>query len=82
MIWLLAHPLTPVTRQQVVSLSQSSCVSLVELTDGKGGGRVGEEPNHRIARMPGPLCNIQYSLSRRMIGQTRDFAGGRVLGKG
>ncbi len=59
----------PVTRQHVVSLSQSSYVSLVELTDGRGGGRVGEEPNHTIARMPGPLCNIQYSPSRRMIGK-------------
>jgi hypothetical protein len=50
-------PLSPVTRQQVVSLSQSSCVPPVELTDGRGCGRVGEESNH-IARMPGPLCNI------------------------
>jgi hypothetical protein len=52
------------------------------LLTGEGGGRVGEEPNHTIARMPGPLCNIQYSLSRRMIGQTRDFSGGRMLGEG
>jgi len=28
----------PFSLQQVFSLSQSSCVSLVELTDGKGGG--------------------------------------------
>jgi hypothetical protein len=39
MIWLLPHPLSC---QQVVCLSQSSCVSLVELTDrrevGVGGG--------------------------------------------
>jgi hypothetical protein len=30
-------PLPPLFRQQVVSLSQSSCVSSVELTDGRGG---------------------------------------------
>jgi hypothetical protein len=39
MIWLLAQPLL-LSREQVVSLSQSSSVSLVELTDGKGGGEV------------------------------------------
>ncbi len=35
MIWLLFHP--SISRQQVASLSQSSWVLLVELTDGKGG---------------------------------------------
>jgi hypothetical protein len=44
MIWLLPHPLR-LSLQQVVSLSQSSCVSLVKLTEGKGGG-VGEAPNN------------------------------------
>ncbi len=34
MIRLLTHPLPPLSREQVVSLSQSSCVSPVELTDG------------------------------------------------
>jgi hypothetical protein len=29
----------PPPRQQLVSLSQSSCVSLVNLNDGRGGGR-------------------------------------------
>jgi hypothetical protein len=35
------HPTPPLSLQQVVSLSLSSCVSLVELTvtDGKGGER-------------------------------------------
>jgi hypothetical protein len=37
MIRLLPH-LSTLSRQQVVSLSQSSCVSSVELTDGRGGG--------------------------------------------
>jgi hypothetical protein len=56
---LLAHPLNLLSRQQVVSLSQSSCVSTpVELTDGRGGEGVGEEQNHTIARKPGPLYII------------------------
>jgi hypothetical protein len=33
------HP--PLSRQQVISLYQSSCVSPVQLTDGRGGGRGG-----------------------------------------
>jgi hypothetical protein len=41
-----------------LSLSQSSCVSPVELADGRAGGGVGLEPNHMTARKPGP----QYSL--------------------
>ncbi len=50
---LLANPL-PLSRQQDVSLSQSSCVSPLELTGGRGGGG-GEEPNHTTVRKPGPL---------------------------
>ncbi len=38
MVLLLPDPLS---RQQVVSLSQSSFVSPVELSDGRGGGRGG-----------------------------------------
>jgi hypothetical protein len=38
MIWLLAHILHPLSHEQVVSLSHSSCESPVELTDGRGGG--------------------------------------------
>ncbi len=48
-------PLPVLSRQQVVSLSQSSRVSPVELTDGRGGQGLDEEPNHATARMPGPL---------------------------
>jgi hypothetical protein len=40
MIWLLLHTL-PLSRQQVVSPSQSSYVSLVKLTDCRGGGEGG-----------------------------------------
>ncbi len=36
-VWLGSSP-TASRRQQVVSLSQSPCVSPVELTDGRGGG--------------------------------------------
>ncbi len=55
----LSHPipLPPFSRQQFVSLFQSSCaVAPVELTDGRVGGEgVGEEPNHTMARKPGSL---------------------------
>jgi hypothetical protein len=38
-IWLHAHPLPSLSRQQVASLIfRSSYVSPVELTDGRGGG--------------------------------------------
>jgi hypothetical protein len=30
------------------------CATGVELTDGRGGKGVGEEPNHKTARKPGP----------------------------
>jgi hypothetical protein len=50
----------PLSRQKFVSHSQSSCVSLVELTDWRGwggGGGLGEgkKPNHTTARKPGTL---------------------------
>jgi hypothetical protein len=58
--------LTPLFRQQVVSLSQSSCVFPVKLTDfQRGGVGVGEEPNH-TTRKRGPLKIIQCSLNSSM----------------
>jgi hypothetical protein len=39
-----AHPLSPSSRRQLVSLSQSSCVKLTE----RRGGGVGVEPNHSL----------------------------------
>ncbi len=48
----LGRSIRSLFRQQVVSLSQSSYVSLVELTDG---GSLGEKPNHKFARKPSPL---------------------------
>jgi hypothetical protein len=56
--YLLRHPLSsPLSRHQVVSLSQPFCVSLVELIIVGSGGEEGfeEEPNQTIARKPGPL---------------------------
>jgi hypothetical protein len=55
MIRLLAHSL-PHSRQQLVSLSQSSYVSPVELTD----WGVGEQPNHTTVRKAWPSLN--YSI--------------------
>ena len=52
-VWFGTPPLP--SRQHVVSLSQTSCVSPVELTDGMGGGGGRKEPNHMTARKPGPL---------------------------
>ncbi len=50
--------------RQIVSLSQSSIVSLVQLTGGRGGGG-GVEPNHATARKLGPLWIIQSSMVYR-----------------
>jgi hypothetical protein len=44
--------LPPLSHQQVVSLSLSFCVSPAELTDGRRGEGVGEEPNHTTAKKP------------------------------
>ncbi len=49
-IRLHAHPLPLLSREQIVSLSQSSCGS--HLTDGRGGG---VEPNFTTTRKPGSL---------------------------
>jgi hypothetical protein len=56
--WLLLHPFPPhLYRQQVVPLSQSSCVSPVELAHGRGGGgsRRGAKSYATTPRKPGPL---------------------------
>jgi hypothetical protein len=55
-IRLLIHPLPlPLSSQQLVSLSQSSCVSI--LLTGEGG----KKPNHTTPRKPGTLLK-KYSL--------------------
>ncbi len=56
-------PPPPPCRQQVISHSQSSCVSPVELTDGRGGGGVREELNHATTRKPRTsLLNINVPV--------------------
>ncbi len=57
---LAMHPLSSLSLQQVVSLSQSSLCRRSSLLSGD----VGEEPNHTTARKPDPLQIIQYSLLR------------------
>jgi hypothetical protein len=53
----------PTSNVSLVSFSQSSCVSPVQFTDGRGGEVVGEQPNHMSAAgKPGLLYSIQYSL--------------------
>ncbi len=62
-VWFGSSPIpyTPLFRQQVVSLSQSSCMSPGEDTKGSGGG-VGEEPNHTTARNP-----VSQGLQRDVV---------------
>ncbi len=54
------HPLSPLSRQQVLSLCQSSCVVPVELADRRVGG--GGLQDLTGAGKPGPLQIFQYSL--------------------
>jgi hypothetical protein len=61
MIWLLSHPRPP-PRKHVVSLSHSSSVSLVELTDGRRGRELGEESNHTTSKKSG--CSYLPVLSK------------------
>ncbi len=60
MFGLLLQPLPSPSCQQVISLS--SCVSPVELTDGRVGKGVVEELNHTTRREPVHPWIIQYSL--------------------
>jgi hypothetical protein len=50
-------PPSPLSRQQVASLSYLSVCRPVELTDGRGGG--GAKPN---ARKPSPLPSTNHSI--------------------
>jgi hypothetical protein len=67
MMWLLSQPLHP-PPPQVISLSQSSRVTPVEITYGEGEG-VGEEPNHIKARKTSPLQIIQSALGWALLGK-------------
>jgi hypothetical protein len=64
MIRLLPPPLHTIYHQQDISLSQSSCASAVELTDGGWGG--GGEQNQMTARKPCPLQIINIFLLHSM----------------
>ncbi len=48
-------PPSPLSRVQAVSLSRSSWVSPVEITDGRRREGLGEELNHSTVRKTGPL---------------------------
>jgi len=54
----------PLPRQQIVSLSQSSCVSPVQLTDGRGGGRGAEiiRPQESLV-----LYSINHNARQKLI---------------
>jgi hypothetical protein len=84
MIWLLLRPLPPLSRQQLVSLSQSSCVPSVKLIDGReGGDGVGEEPYHTTASKPWPSINhsilsgLQFLAPSSSWARVRDVRGQR-----
>jgi hypothetical protein len=51
------HPPPPLFHQQVVPLSQSSCVSPVEITDGREGGRGAKSS---VREKAWPSINYQY----------------------
>jgi hypothetical protein len=55
-------PTLPFSRQQVVSLSLSSCVSPFELIDGRGEG-LGAEPNH----MTGSWSSTNHSILSAVV---------------
>jgi len=58
---LLPHPLDPFPLASCLSFSVFLCVSSVEITEGRGEGGGGQEPNNTV-RKPGPLLIIQCSL--------------------
>jgi hypothetical protein len=62
----LSYDLTPSSpsQYQVVSLSQSSALSPVEITNVWWGGG---EPNHTMTRKPGPLYISHYSLPSTIL---------------
>jgi hypothetical protein len=64
-IFTFLHPPPPLSK---LSLFPSSCVSLVELTDGRGGKGVGEESNHTNAIEPG-LARVEIASYRPVIKQ-------------
>jgi hypothetical protein len=57
---LFVFPPTPLSRQQVVALSQSSCLSPVQHTTGEGGGGGGREA--KSYEREKSLASIHYSI--------------------
>jgi len=66
MIWLLPHPL-PLSRQQVVSLSQSSLVSAVELTYVRRGEGLWQEPKSYDGDKAGSSINHSVLSGRNAL---------------
>jgi hypothetical protein len=52
----------PLSRQQAFLFSQSSCVSPVDLTDGRGGGGCGEGAKSNDGEKAWSSIKLQYSL--------------------
>jgi hypothetical protein len=79
MIRLHSRPLTPISHQQIISLSQSSCVSSVQLTDGRRGEGAGVKPHHTAAlcpcKKPVKKCAgfLVFRLSRLIVGSAYGF---------
>ncbi len=66
MIRLLAYPLPPLSRQQFVSLSPSSCVSPVELERGQGGWARSQIIRPRESLALYKLLNILWTTAEKV----------------
>ncbi len=74
MIWLLPPPFPPLSSQQVVSLSRSSCVSPVELTGGGGENQIIRQRESLV--LYNPLTTLWYrktTFSTRYVNQSVFF---------
>ncbi len=65
--YAFVFPPSNLSRQQFISLSQSSCMSPVDLTDGRSGGGDGRETNHTTTRKPGPPSINHQILSAASV---------------
>jgi hypothetical protein len=66
---VLSTPRPPLSRQQVVSLSQPSCVSPVELTEGRWAERVGGRGAKYDGEKAWPSINNSILQGRSPIGR-------------
>ncbi len=76
MIRLLTHPLLPLSRQQLVSLPQPSCVSPAELTGVRGERR--RRARSQIIR-PRKSLSPELELLLILTGSQTPFSGEKVL---